>query len=133
VTRGRRAGPWVRGCRVLVALSLILHGAHAQAEDPRNTYLIKLLQGSSQFRVRAQAAISLGAVTSSGGAVEALTVALADKHPAVRAAAARRSAAAGRAPCRGIACAAPAIIPAPAVKLVAESIRMKLPVSRLWA
>ena len=42
-----------------------------------------------------------------------------------------RSAAAGRAPCRGISRAAPMIIPAPAVKLVAESIRMKLPVSRL--
>jgi hypothetical protein len=71
-----------------LACALVLHAQSVRAEDPRNTYLIKLLQGSSQFRVRAQAAISLGAVASSGEAVSALTSALGDAHPAVRAAAA---------------------------------------------
>ncbi|HEX4352797.1 MAG TPA: HEAT repeat domain-containing protein [Polyangiales bacterium] len=60
----------------------------AQADDPRSTYLIKLLTSSSQFRVRAQAAISLGSVEGSSSAVDALTTALHDVHPAVRAAAA---------------------------------------------
>ncbi|HKU42119.1 MAG TPA: HEAT repeat domain-containing protein [Polyangiales bacterium] len=73
---------------MLIALALCLPVAAAHAEDPRNTYLIKLLQGSSQFRVRAQAAISLGTVESSVTTVGALTQALSDAHPAVRAAAA---------------------------------------------
>jgi hypothetical protein len=60
----------------------------ARADDPRSAYLVKLLQGSSQFRVRAQAAISLGAVQSSSPVVQALTQALKDPHPAVRAASA---------------------------------------------
>lgn len=88
MTRGWRAGPWVHWCRVLLACTLCLHAQRVRADDPRNTYLIKLLQGSSQFRVRAQAAISLGAVTSSNDAISALTTALVDAHPAVRAAAA---------------------------------------------
>jgi hypothetical protein len=88
VTRCWRAGPWVHWCRVILACALCLHAQSVRADDPRNTYLIKLLQGSSQFRVRAQAAISLGAVESSAGAVSALTAALSDGHPAVRAAAA---------------------------------------------
>jgi hypothetical protein len=88
VTRGWRAGPLVQWCRVIVACALCLHAQSVRADDPRNTYLIKLLQGSSQFRVRAQAAISLGAVESSAGAVNALIAALSDGHPAVRAAAA---------------------------------------------
>jgi hypothetical protein len=50
--------------------------------------LIRLLSGSTQFRVRAQAAISLGGVEGSGEAVDALMKALSDEHPAVRAAAA---------------------------------------------
>lgn len=88
MTRGWRAGPWVQWCRVILACAVCLHAQSVRADDPRNTYLIKLLQGSSQFRVRAQAAISLGAVESSAGAVGALTAALSDGHPAVRAAAA---------------------------------------------
>ena len=88
MTRGRRAGPWRKWCPVLVAFALCLQAPDVRAEDPRNAYLIKLLQGSSQFRVRAQAAISLGAVESSSTAVSALTAALGDAHPAVRAAAA---------------------------------------------
>lgn len=88
VTRVRRAGPWVQWCPVLLAFALCLQAGGVHAEDPRNAYLIKLLQGSSQFRVRAQAAISLGAVEGSSSAVGALTAALSDTHPAVRAAAA---------------------------------------------
>jgi hypothetical protein len=88
VTHCRRTGPWVQWCQVLIALALCLPSPDARADDPRNTYLIKLLQGSSQFRVRAQAAISLGAVEGSPSALGALTTALADTHPAVRAAAA---------------------------------------------
>jgi hypothetical protein len=73
---------------VILAFALWVHASGVRADDPRNAYLIKLLQGSSQFRVRAQAAISLGAVESSSGAIGALTAALSDGHPAVRAAAA---------------------------------------------
>ena len=59
------------------------------APDARTEYLIKLLSGSTQFRVRAQAAISLGGVEASPEAVDALMKALSmDEHPAVRAAAA---------------------------------------------
>lgn len=70
------------------ALALCLCCSMVRADDPRSAYLIKLLEGSSQFRVRAQAAISLGTVEGSRSAVEALTTALHDQHPAVRAAAA---------------------------------------------
>jgi HEAT repeat protein len=77
-----------RGSRALMSMLLCLFCSLAHADDPRSTYLIKLLEGSSQFRVRAQAAISLGAVDASRGAVDALAKALRDVHPAVRAAAA---------------------------------------------
>jgi hypothetical protein len=77
---------WPRSGVTLLVLALAC--ALARADDPRSTYLIKLLDGSSQFRVRAQAAISLGAVEASSSAVAALTKALNDGHPAVRAAAA---------------------------------------------
>jgi hypothetical protein len=54
----------------------------------QSMYLIKLLESSSQFRVRAQAAISLGVIEESLAARNALMAALRDAHPAVRAAAA---------------------------------------------
>ena len=57
----------------------------------RNTrvgYLIKLLESSSQFRVRALAASALGQLEPSSAARRALTHALLDEYPAVRAAAA---------------------------------------------
>ena len=56
--------------------------------DARSSYLVRLLRSSSQFRVRAQAAISLGSLNHSTEAVNALADGLRDKHPAVRAAAA---------------------------------------------
>ena len=59
----------------------------AQAQQ-RADYLIRLLGTSDAFRVRAQAAISLGRVESNGRIVQALSRALDDDHPAVRTAAA---------------------------------------------
>ena len=56
--------------------------------DARSDYLIRLLRTSSTFRVRAQAAISLGRVDASESVVGALSEALRDQHPAVRTAAA---------------------------------------------
>jgi hypothetical protein len=61
--------------------------AAAQA-DARTDYLVRLLQTSRTFRVRAQAALSLGRLRSFPQIVEALTGALRDEHPAVRTAAA---------------------------------------------
>jgi HEAT repeat protein len=58
------------------------------AENAQSIYVIKLLEHSTQFRVRAQAAISLGLMEPSAATHEALTTALHDVHPAVRAAAA---------------------------------------------
>lgn len=56
--------------------------------DARSDYLARLLQSSTQFRVRAQAAISLGRVTGDASVLTNLSAALDDAHPAVRAAAA---------------------------------------------
>lgn len=59
--------------------------AHA---DARTDYLVRLLRTSDAFRVRAQAALSLGSVGAEPQVIEALTAALRDDAPAVRAAAA---------------------------------------------
>ncbi|MBN1655526.1 MAG: HEAT repeat domain-containing protein [Deltaproteobacteria bacterium] len=56
--------------------------------DAKSDYLVRLLEGSSQFRVRAQAAISLGRVKNEPSVLKALLAALSDQHPAVRAASA---------------------------------------------
>jgi hypothetical protein len=83
-----------RACRrwIVAAIGLLFGilaiAASSVQADARNDYLIRLLKDSTQFRVRAQAAISLGGVDAATGVVEALTTALADEHPAVRAAAA---------------------------------------------
>jgi len=69
-------------------IGLALGCASVAQADARSDYLIQLLSGSSQFRVRAQAAISLGSLQSDGTVVAALGKALKDEHPAVRAAAA---------------------------------------------
>lgn len=78
--------------RWAVALSALLACLLAQpaptSADARSDYLIRLLRDSDQFRVRAQAAVSLGSVTGISEVVRALTDALDDSHPAVRAAAA---------------------------------------------
>ncbi len=57
------------------------------AADARSDYLTSLLAESTSFRVRAQAALSLGRVEQPG-VVSALSAALSDRHPAVRTAAA---------------------------------------------
>jgi hypothetical protein len=58
------------------------------AADARTEFLVETLQTSTMFRVRAQAAVSLGNVEVENSVVEALSAALGDAHPAVRAAAA---------------------------------------------
>jgi hypothetical protein len=72
---------------LLLLTALALFPAPALA-DARSEYLIRLLEGSTQFRVRAQAAISLGSVEVAPDVVRALSTSLSDEHPAVRAAAA---------------------------------------------
>lgn len=56
--------------------------------DARTDYLVRALRTSSMMRVRAQAAISLGAVRTEPQVISALTEALSDDQAAVRAAAA---------------------------------------------
>ena len=60
----------------------------AQKVRNREAYLIKLLRTSTSFRVRAQAALSLGRFKSTASTQKSLQSALNDKHPAVRIAAA---------------------------------------------
>ncbi|RLB48694.1 MAG: hypothetical protein DRH23_08160, partial [Deltaproteobacteria bacterium] len=69
-------GQW-HGWRVLVAITL-LFASTAQA-DARQDYLLRLLRNSSAFRVRAQAALSLGQLESSRKSVAALERAVGDK------------------------------------------------------
>ena len=80
-------------------LALVLW-ASAGAADARSDYLIRLLRGSSQFRVRAQAAISLGNTDPSAEVLAALSLSLKDEHPAVRAAAATSTSWTARSPAR---------------------------------
>lgn len=84
----RRAATAAGPLLIALAIGLSLGPAQRAQADARSDYLVQLLTGSSQFRVRAQAAISLGAVQADGKVVEALGRALRDEHPAVRAAAA---------------------------------------------
>ena len=56
--------------------------------DARTDYLVRLLRTSTTFRVRAQAALSLGRLDSDPAIVAALGEALSDVHPAVRTASA---------------------------------------------
>lgn len=71
----------------LVAVLLASFTPTASATD-RTEYLIHLLQTSDTFRVRTQAALSLGRVQGDERVVKALSGALRDPHPAVRSAAA---------------------------------------------
>ncbi|MGB5501209.1 MAG: HEAT repeat domain-containing protein, partial [Polyangiales bacterium] len=54
------------------------------AANGRDDYLVRLLRESPAFRVRAQAALSLGQLEPSRPSLEALERAVRDKHPAVR-------------------------------------------------
>jgi hypothetical protein len=62
---------------------LLLASASASAEG-RESYLVRLLRTSDAFRVRAQAALSLGQLEKTERTVAALERATRDKHPAVR-------------------------------------------------
>ena len=74
-------GRW-RGWRVLFAVALVF-ASTAQA-DARQDYLLRLLRNSNAFRVRAQAALSLGQLEPNKKSVMSLERAVRDKHPAVR-------------------------------------------------
>ncbi len=69
-----------------VLLGIAVSVGHAQTD--RTQYFVDLLQTSTSFRVRAQAALALGRVPTSDAVRSALTRALRDDEPAVRAAAA---------------------------------------------
>jgi hypothetical protein len=71
---------------VLVLACLL--AASAVLADARTDFLVRMLATSSQFRVRAQAALALGTQVAEPGIVNALVSALRDEHPAVRAASA---------------------------------------------
>ncbi|MEC7522623.1 MAG: HEAT repeat domain-containing protein [Myxococcota bacterium] len=83
--RRSRAPLWTSVGAALATLLAVSAVAYA---DARTDYLVRALRTSQMFRVRAQAAISLGAVQTEPQVVEALTAALRDDHPTVRAAAA---------------------------------------------
>lgn len=70
------------GWRVLVAIVLLC--ATVVHADGRQDYLVRLLRTSDAFRVRAQAALSLGQLDVSPKSVAALERAVRDRHPAVR-------------------------------------------------
>jgi hypothetical protein len=68
--------------RLLVIVALLFSStAHANG---REDYLLRLLRTSNAFRVRAQAALSLGQLERTRRSVAALERAVRDKHPAVR-------------------------------------------------
>jgi hypothetical protein len=73
---------------VALAVALALASPASMRADERTDYLVRLLQTSTAFRVRAQAAVSLGSVPAEPSVVQALTQALRDDNAAVRAAAA---------------------------------------------
>ena len=70
-----------------VGLAFLFVGNDVRA-DARSDYLIRLLQESSSFRVRAQAALSLGRIEGEPSVATALSRSLSDRHPAVRTASA---------------------------------------------
>lgn len=86
-TRGRRGrlrrhiGRW--NCwRLLVVFALLV--ATTASANGREDYLVRLLRTSGAFRVRAQAALSIGQLPKTDRSVAALERAAQDKHPAVR-------------------------------------------------
>ena len=72
--------------RLLILWLFVGVGIPIARADARTDYLVRALSTSRMFRVRAQAAISLGAVHADPQVTRALTAALRDDHPAVRAA-----------------------------------------------
>jgi hypothetical protein len=70
------------GWRSLAVLALLL--ANSTYAEAREDYLVRLLLKSDAFRVRAQAALSLGQLERGPRVVMALERAVRDDHPAVR-------------------------------------------------
>ncbi len=77
-----------RGYRLFAVVALCLALTNVAAADARTDFLVKMLTSSTQFRVRTQAALALGAQPPAPDITQALTKALSDEHPAVRAASA---------------------------------------------
>ncbi|MFT3922552.1 MAG: HEAT repeat domain-containing protein [Myxococcales bacterium] len=71
---------------VLLACGSLFSGV--AAADARTDFLIRMLGTSAQFRVRTQAALALGGQQQAAAVTQALSKALSDEHPAVRAASA---------------------------------------------
>lgn len=78
----------LRGCLRAAVVALCLSVAASAAADARTDFLIRMLSTSAQFRVRTQAALALGGQQQASAVTQALTKALSDEHPAVRAASA---------------------------------------------
>jgi hypothetical protein len=81
----RNKGKWMKGALAALLCWLLTSAALA---DARTDFLMRMLATSSQFRVRAQAALALGSQSGEKEVVVALSRALKDEHPAVRAASA---------------------------------------------
>ena len=73
--------------RLAAAVLFLCFAAGPARADSSTDYLVGLLRTSDAFRVRAQAALSLGAAGPTEAAVSALESAVSDEHPAVRVAA----------------------------------------------
>jgi hypothetical protein len=78
---------WQRSIAMLWAVALVLTPLHAGA-DERSDALVRLLETSTAFQVRTQAALSLGRTTGGASVIAALVHALADSNASVRGAAA---------------------------------------------
>lgn len=78
----------LRGTWIAFVAATVLLAAVAGAQTDRSQYFIDLLSTSTSLSVRAQAALALGRVPNSPQVRTALTNALRDDEPAVRAAAA---------------------------------------------
>ena len=78
----------LKGTWLALIGAAVLASAVAHAQTDRSQYFIDLLGSSTSFSVRAQAALALGRVAPSSEVRTALTAALRDEAPAVRAAAA---------------------------------------------
>ena len=84
----RRLARAAAACAIVLVSALVLTVAPRVEAQDRTEYMIRLLRTSDSFRVRAQAALSLGRVDTTPEVVRALSQALGDEHPSVRTAAA---------------------------------------------
>ncbi len=83
-----RGSAWRAWVSAAIAVSCVVAGVLVARADERSDYLVRLLQTSTAFRVRTQAAISLGSGLPEASVTAALAAALRDENAAVRAAAA---------------------------------------------